>query len=63
MPWVCRIVTSPTSERSLSAVSKAELATCEVDVLSFVVLVEEWLDGIMIGFSVLSDSNCFGRVR
>ena len=43
--------------------SKAELATCAIDVLSFVDLVEEWLDGIMIGFSVLSDSNCFGRVR
>ena len=43
--------------------SKAKLATCAIDVLSFVVPVEEWLDGIMIGFSVLSDSNCFGRVR
>ena len=43
--------------------SKAELAICAIDVLSFVDLVEEWLDGIMIGFSVLSDSNCFGSVR
>ena len=42
--------------------SKAELATCAVGVLSFVDLMEEWPDGMM-GFSVLSDSNCFGRVR
>ena len=60
-------MTSPTSERRLPAVSKAvstaETATCAIGVLSFVDLMEEWLDGIMIGFRVLPDSNCFGRVR